>query len=114
MMQSWLAYWIFSMPTDGATDPEQLAARAVYPLEKMQPAIRAFWNSYAAASGVKGQAERELLHTCISFGAARMIQTVFESMYQMTQLTPHAIFMLRVSLNILEEPRAAVAELLAM
>ena len=31
MMQSWLACWIFSIPTDGATDPEQLAARAVYP-----------------------------------------------------------------------------------
>jgi hypothetical protein len=50
----------------------------------------------------------------MSFGAARMIQTVFEAMYQMTQLTPHAIFMLQVSLNILEEPRAAVGELLAI
>jgi hypothetical protein len=115
MLQSWLTYWIFSMPADGtAADPDQLAARAQYPLERMQPAIRAFWKTYATAVGVSDQAERDLLDTCISFGGARMVQTVFESMYQMTQLTPHAIFMLQVSLNILEEPRAAVAELLAL
>lgn len=115
MLQSWLSYWIFSMPADGTvTDADQLAARAHYPLEQMRPAIRAFWTTYASTMGVSGQQERELLDTCISFGAARMVQTVFEFMYQMTQLTPHAIFMLQVSLNILEEPRAAVAELLAL
>lgn len=115
MLQSWLTYWIFSMPADGTvTDPDQLAARAQYPLERMRPAIRAFWNTYVATMNVSGQAERDLLDTCISFGGARMVQTVFESMYQMTQLTPHAIFMLQVSLNILEEPRAAVADLLAL
>jgi hypothetical protein len=113
LMQSWLSYWIFSMPM-GVSEPEQLAARAQYPLEAMQPAIRAFWRSYADAIGVSGDAERELLHTCIGFGAARMIQTVFESMYQMTQLTPHAILMLQVSLNILEDPAAATKELLGL
>ncbi|AMY09268.1 Phosphotransferase enzyme family protein [Luteitalea pratensis] len=115
MLQSWLSCWIFSMPADGVVnDPEQLVARAHYPLEAMQPAMRAFWRAYAETMGVSGTAERDLLDTCISFGAARMIQTVFESMYQMTQLTPHAIFMLQVSLNILEEPRAAVSELMAL
>jgi hypothetical protein len=115
MLQSWLSYWIFSMPADGAVnDPEQLAARAHYPLERMRPAIRAFWQSYVKTMEVTGKAERDLLDTCISFGGARMIQTVFESMYQMTNLTPHAIFMLQVSLNILEEPRGAVTDLLAL
>jgi aminoglycoside phosphotransferase (APT) family kinase protein len=115
MLQSWLTYWIFSMPADGTvTDSDQLAARAQYPLERMQPAIRAFWKTYATTLGVSGQQERDLLDTCMSFGGARMVQTVFEAMYQMTQLTPHAIFMLQVSLNILEEPRAAVTELLAL
>src|SRR5262249_45354432 len=47
MLQAWLSYWIFSMPADGAaTDPSQLAARAQFPLERMQPAIRAFWRAY--------------------------------------------------------------------
>jgi|KBSMisStaDraftv2_1062788.scaffolds.fasta_scaffold104263_1 hypothetical protein len=115
MLQSWLSYWIFSMPADGSvTGVEQLAAQAQYPLEAMRPAIHAFWRAYTDTMRVSDGAERELLDTCISFGAARMVQTVFESMYQSPQLTPHAIFMLQVSLNILEQPSAAVAELLVM
>jgi hypothetical protein len=115
MLQSWLTYWIFSMPADGSvTGAEQLAARAQYPLEAMRPAIHAFWRAYTDTMRVSDGAARELLDTCISFGAARMVQTVFESMYQSPQLTPHAIFMLQVSLNILEQPTDAVAELLVM
>jgi len=115
MLQSWLSYWIFSMPADGTTtDPAQLAMRAQFPLESMQPAIRAFWRQYADTMEVRDEAARDLLDTCAAFGAARMVQTVFESMYQMPQLTPHAIFMLQVSLNVLTEPRGAVSELLGL
>lgn len=115
MLQAWLSYWIFSMPADGAaTDPSQLAARAQFPLERMQPAIRAFWRAYTEGMGIAGDAARDLLDTCAAFGAARMVQTVFESMYQMPQLTPHAIFMLQVSLNVLEDSRGAVSELLGL
>ena len=91
MLQSWLTYWIFSMPSDGSvTDPEQLAARAQYPSEAMRPAIHAFWRAYAQTMQVGDGAARELLDTCISFGAARMVQTVFESMYgcPSSRLTP--------------------------
>jgi hypothetical protein len=80
----------------------------------MRPAIHAFWRAYTETMQVNDGAARELLDTCISFGAARMVQTVFESMYQLPQLTPHAIFMLQVSLNVLEQPTSAVAELLVM
>ena len=115
MLQAWLCHWIFSMPADGTTtDPAQLAARAQFPLERMQPAIRAFWRAYAETMEIRGEAARDLLDTCATFGAARMVQTVFESMYQMPQLTPHAIFLLQVSLNVLEEPRGAVSEMFGL
>jgi thiamine kinase-like enzyme len=115
MLQAWLCFWIFSMPADGAvTDPSQLAARAQFPIERMQPAMRAFWRAYAETMEITGTAARDLLDTCAAFGAARMVQTVFESMHQMPQLTPHAIFLLQVSLNVLEQPRAAVSELLGL
>jgi hypothetical protein len=114
ILQAFLTFWVFSMPPEVGADPGASAAKAQFPLEKMRPAIRVFWNAYAMTLAVSGQAERELLDSCLSYGAARMLQTVFESMYSFPQLTPNAIVLLQASLNILQEPRAAAAELLGM
>lgn len=113
ILQSFLTFWIFSMAATGA-DPMEYADKAQFPLEKMRPAMRAFWNTYAHTVGATGPNSRELLEVCASYGAARMLQTVFETMYTMPQLTSHAILLLQMSLNILQEPKAATAELFGL
>jgi hypothetical protein len=48
------------------------------------------------------------------FGAARMIQTAYETMQFSPQISPHALCMLQVSFNILREPSEAVSHLLGL
>ena len=62
---------------------------------------------------VAGEAARDLLDTCAAFGAARMVQKN-ESMYQMPPHAARHLLLLQVSLNVLEEPRGAVSELLGL
>ena len=72
MMQSWLACWIFSIPTDGATDPEQLAARAVYPPGEDAAGDSRVLEQLRGGKRREGQAERELLH--LASASARPIE----------------------------------------
>jgi hypothetical protein len=76
----------------------------------MQPAIAAFWNAYVTARAAEME-PAALLERCVTYGAARMIQTVFEAMYASPALTPHAVMLLQVSLNVLESPQDAIREL---
>jgi outer membrane protein assembly factor BamD (BamD/ComL family) len=72
----------------------------------MHPAIRAFWRAYWNGAGLD-PAEASFLERCVKFAAARMIQTVYEHLYQSVQLTPSALALLQVSLNMLNRPSEA-------
>lgn len=114
VFQSFLSTWIFSIPTDAAATPSELAARARYPLESMQPQMRQFWRAYVEGREAEAAVAREWLVLSVRYAAARMIQTVYEYMLYSAQATQSALFLLQVSLNILKNPRAAVGELLGM
>ncbi|HEX5339006.1 MAG TPA: hypothetical protein VFW53_11270, partial [Gallionella sp.] len=77
----------------------------------MQPAIKAFWRSYAETGGVPRQHAAHYLVRCIEYGAARMVQTAFESLYSSPTMTAHAATLLQVSLNILRNPEEAASAL---
>ncbi len=114
IFQAYLSFWIFSMPIAAGAAPGQFVGQAAYPLEAMQPAIRAFWKAYVATRKLDGEAARHLLERCVRYGAARMVQTVFEYMYASPQLSANAISLLQVSLNMLQAPREAITELLEL
>ncbi|HEX6183539.1 MAG TPA: phosphotransferase [Pyrinomonadaceae bacterium] len=114
VFQSYLSFWVFSMQAVAGVPAEQLVSSAQYPVEKMQPAIRAFWRTYTEERGLAGEEAREALERSVSYGAARMIQTAYEYMFYAPQITPSALYLLQLSLNILKSPREATASLLAL
>ena len=114
VFQAYLAFWILSMPVQAGVAPGQYVEQAVYPLEAMQPAMRAFWTTYAEVRGLENQDVRTALERCVRYGAARMVQTVFEYMYMSPQLSTNAVSLLQVSLNILQNPKEAIAELIGL
>ena len=114
VFQSYLSFWVFSMPAVAGVPAEQLVGAAQFPVEKMQPAIRAFWKTYVETRGLSGEEARDALERSVSYGAARMIQTAYEYMFHAPQITTSALYLLQLSLNILKSPREATASLLAL
>jgi hypothetical protein len=114
VFQSYLSFWVFSMQAAAGVPAEQLVSSAQYPVEKMQPALRAFWRTYVEERGLGAEEAREALERSVSYGAARMIQTAYEYMFHAPQITTSALYLLQLSLNILKSPREATASLLAL
>jgi aminoglycoside phosphotransferase (APT) family kinase protein len=111
-LQSYLSFWVFSMPVTSEAKAPELVEHAKLPLEAMQPSIRRFWKMYVDSMQLTGAAAAEWLERSIKFAAARMIQTAYEYMYYSPQLTPSAVYLLQVSLNILTNPTRAISDLL--
>lgn len=111
ILQSYLSFWILSMPTWQNAKPEELIAKAPYKLEVLQDAIGAFWRRYTEVAGVPAEKRRECLARSIAYGAVRMIQTAYEALTFASQMNANALYLLQVSLNILLNPEEATREL---
>ena len=114
ILQAFLTFWIMSIPMTAGSTPAQFLQNAPYPIEAMQPALRAFWLAYTEARQVRQAATKELLVHSVQYGAARMLHTAYEYMYYSPQITSNALGQLQVSLNILNNPGEAITDLLAL
>lgn len=112
ILQAYLTFWIMSLPVRGDVPADQYLAQAPYSIEAMQPAIRAFWLAYGRRQGLSEVEWQDVLHRSMGYGAARMLQTAFESMYYSPRITVNALSLLQVSLNILSDTKGAVRDLL--
>src|SRR5205085_1128716 len=112
VFQAYLTFWIMSIPISGKMTPDIFLQLAPYPIEAMQPAIRAFWLAYLNAGGIDVKLSQNLAIRSIRYGAARMLQTAYEHMFHTPQVTANAISLLQVALNIFKDPLEGVRELL--
>lgn len=111
IFQSYLTSWINTMPLANEGTPDRLIRNAGLQLESLHPSIRAFWRSYLETSGIPRQHAADHLIRSIEYGAARMVQTAFESLYFLPGMTSHGAMLLQVSLNILRNPMEAATAL---
>ncbi len=114
VFQAYLNFWIYSMPFHETTNAHLLVRGAKLPLESLQPAIRAFWESYALGMGFDGQSSRAALSRSVCCGAARMIQSAYEMMHHQQQMPPLGAAMLQTSFNMLTRPADAIGDLLGI
>jgi len=114
ILQSYLSFWLLSIPANAEATAMQLVEMAQFPLEKMQPAIRVFWRTYLETHKVDSADAAELLESCVKYAAARMIQTAYEYMQYSSQISANALYLLQVSLNTLKDPKEAIRDLLAL
>jgi hypothetical protein len=106
LLQSFLCPGIMSLPeSESPLSLEELAAKNS--LNWWQPAIVAFWDNYIAAVRVDDEQLSDLAERCISYCAARMIQSSYEYMQFSPQLSRKALQLLGVSRDIFAGPSAA-------
>jgi Phosphotransferase enzyme family len=114
VIQAYVTFWIFSLPLGGGASTAQAVAAATLDAESMKPALAAYWNAYAASRGFGAEDSRRTLVRSMSCAAARMIQTAYESIQSTPQISPYALCKLQVSMNILRNPEAAVADFVGL
>jgi Phosphotransferase enzyme family len=114
VFSNYLSFWLFSIPITGEEPPDRFLELAQYPLERMQPAIRAYWQAYVQGMGLDRATSKEWLLRAVKYSAARLIQTAFEHLQMSIHLTSNLVCLLQLSLNIMQRPYEAIAHLLGI
>ena len=113
-LSGYLGFWVLSIPTTGDNLPNELLEFTQYPLSSMQPAIRAFWQSYMRRMEFDAVTSDRWLLRAIKYGAARLVQTACEQMQMSAQFTDNVVCFLQLSHNIMQRPQEAIAQLLGI
>ena len=114
ILSSYLSFWLNSIPVTGEDPPDRFLELARYPLQRMQPAIRHYWEAYVQGMGFDASKAQEMLLRSTKYAAARLLQTGFEQMQNSVKLTGNLICLLQLSLNIMLRPQEAIAHLLGI
>jgi hypothetical protein len=104
---NFLSFWLGGFPVTGDTPPDQYLPSAEIPLERLRPALRAFWSSYVREMGLSQAAAEAWLLRAVEYGAAQLVQTAFERLTELADLEGVTICLMQVSLNLLERPEQA-------
>ena len=114
IFQTYLAYWLTALPIGGDAPAGMLIEQGPFPLEGMHPALAAFWGAYVEARGLPPAEAEAALERAVRYCGARLLQAAYEQCYLASQVGPHALRLLQVGLNILENPRQARTALLGL
>ena len=114
VFSSYLSFWLLSIPITGAEPPERLLDLTRYPLERMQPAMQAYWSAYVRGMELDEATADEWLTRAVKYSAARLVQSAFEQAQTSTSLSNDVICLLQLALNIALRPSEALGPLLGV
>ena len=114
VFSEYLGFWLLSIPDPGAILSDQSPELARYPLNKLQPAMCSFWESYVRCMNFDATSSHEWLLRSVKYAAARLVQTAFERMQMVMQVTGTIVCFLQLSFNILQRPEEAIVHLLGI
>lgn len=114
IFSDYLGLWVLALPVLADTSPRRFLELTRFPLDRMVPAIRAFWSAYERTIGLTRDEARATLLLAVRYSAARLIQTAFERMQASQCLTGNIVCLLQLSWNMLERPDDAATHLLGL
>lgn len=115
VFQEFIRLWLSFLPTTGRESAEQLLGSTTFPIQNIQPAIRAFWNSYVKTSELTSSKEaNELLVRSAKFCAARLVQSAYEALDSSMELSNTIVYMIQTSMNIFNRTNNAIVHLLGI
>lgn len=114
LFAEYLSFWALSIPATPDEALEPRLERARYPLESVQPAVRACWRSYARHMALDPAARARWLQRITMYTGARLIQTAYEHVQLEVQMTSRGALLLQLAVNILRRPEEALPHVLGL
>jgi aminoglycoside phosphotransferase (APT) family kinase protein len=114
VFSEYLSCWLSSIPIAREMPPDELLDFARCPLDRLQPAIRAFWTAYAERTGLGTRDADDWLLRSTRYASVRLVQTAFEHLQTSETITDSAICALQLCANILAKPLDAANALLGL
>jgi hypothetical protein len=114
ILQEFLRAWLRSIPPGPVDALEDRTARAILPIEQLQPAIQAFWQSYVKRAGFSEAEAAVKLRRSVGYAAAWLVQAAYQDLRDAPAITARAVSMLQLSRNILSAPEPAARQLLGL
>jgi hypothetical protein len=114
VLAEYVACWVRSARISGALPLDVVVARAVYPLERMKPAMEAFRLSYKRTRHLPDEAAGRTFLRATQFAGVRLVQTAFERLQRSMTVTAEAVTLMQLALNILQRPQEAGIVLFGM
>ena len=114
IFQEFLRAWILSIPGGPGDTLEERSAKAAVPMPEIQPAVRAFWESYVKRAGFDDEIAAAKLRKSVDYAGAWLLQAAFQHVQDVPRITSRAVSMVQLGLNILEEPERATRDLLGL
>jgi aminoglycoside phosphotransferase (APT) family kinase protein len=108
----YLLAWLASIPVIDIGDPGRLLPHARYPMQRIQPSLRAFWIAYLMTTREHAEACR--LRRAVRFAAVRLLQAAVEQARDTSELRAHTILTLQLAVNLLRRPTDAAERVLAL
>jgi Ser/Thr protein kinase RdoA (MazF antagonist) len=108
-LQDFIFWWVINMPHDRS--PDEMVAEARFPLDVLQPGIRAMWRGYCDARALDDRDAGELLSRAVRYSGVRILQTAAEIAGKYQTLPPPAVLMSQIGVNLLNDPEAGQDEL---
>ncbi|MEU8007098.1 phosphotransferase [Catellatospora sp. NPDC049111] len=114
VMADYLSLWRASVLLVDDQAAEQATGDGLRQLERIQPAMRAFWNTYVKCMRHEPALANELLVRTARFTAVRLLQTAVEATQISPEITSGIVGSLQLSLSMLQRPVETIAHLLGI
>jgi aminoglycoside phosphotransferase (APT) family kinase protein len=113
-LSEYIHCWLSSIPVAALEEPDAYLHLARFPLERMQPSIRALWRTYTRAMGFSDDELGPWLMRSVQYAGVRLVQRAFEQAQVESRLSASAVLLVQLCSNIVARPLEAAAQLLGI
>ena len=115
VFSDYLALWLFSLPiVSRESTPDYFLKLTRYPIHKMRPAVRSYWNSYAKRMKFNAKDSDQFLVRSVRYCSAQLVRKAYEYLQRQAKISANIIYLLQVSLNIMKDPQKTITNLLGI
>lgn len=112
VLQDFVFWWAISMP-DGRSATE-MVQEAAFPIGKLKPGIRCFWDSYLENLAMPQPDRMAFLDKTVRLSGIRILQTAYEIASKFETLPPIAEVLMGMGKSILRKPDEAASKLFGL